>query len=147
MSDDFRAAGGGAKPVITGEMKSSVTRAVSPPDNLIGDRAVDAWKRTIRILIDQGTFEMQDCYLLTEYCNTIQLLHNANQIIKDDGFGEETGTGGDKLNSATKARDKSISQLMRLQVVLKLDANSRIRRGGSGGNKTKGSAGNAFSEF
>lgn len=127
MSTGVRAPGGGRKPNNAGTQVSSVTRAVSPPDELLGEMAVDAWKRTCRILIDNGTFEMEDCYLLMEYCNTVQLLFDANQEIKGDGLGDETAAGGQKLGAAVKARDKYITQLIKLSVVLKLDPNSRMR--------------------
>ncbi|MGG7523119.1 phage portal protein [bacterium BS0013] len=83
--------------------------------------AIDAWKRTCKILINRGSFEMEDCYLLMEYCNTVQLLYDANQEIKADGIGDETAAGGQKMGAAVKARDKYISQLIRLSVVLKLE--------------------------
>ena len=96
-------------------------------------------------MIDRGTFEMEDCYLLMEYCNTIQLLYDANQAIKADGLGDETAAGGQKLGAAVKARDKYIPQLIRLSVVLKLDPNSRVRvhKPGQGQNDGK----NEFDEF
>jgi P27 family predicted phage terminase small subunit len=106
--------------------------------------AIDAWKRTCKILINRGSFEMEDCYLLMEYCNTVQLLYDANQEIKADGLGDETAAGGQKMGAAVKARDKYISQLIRLSVVLKLDPNSRIRKGSPGeGDKSA----NEFDEF
>ncbi|WP_407252623.1 hypothetical protein [Klebsiella michiganensis] len=74
--------GGGRKSNNTGNQVSSLTRAVSPPDELLGDMAIDARKRTCKILINRGTFEMEDCYLLMEYCNTVQLLYDANQKLK-----------------------------------------------------------------
>lgn len=144
MSAGIRAPGGGAKPKNTGPQKGGVTRAVSPPEELMGDMAVDAWNRTIRILIKQG-FEMQDCYFLMEYCNTIQILYDANQEIKDGGLSDETAAGGAKLGSAIKTRDKCISQLIRLSVVLKLDPTSRVRSAPS--NKDKNSNENEFSDF
>lgn len=149
MSTGMRSPGGGRKPNNTGEMKSSLTRAVSPPDELLGDMAVDAWKRTCKILITNGTFEMEDCYLLMEYCNTVQLLYEANQAIKGDGesdgdgMSDSTAAGGKKLGTAIKARALLIPQLIRLSVVLKLDPGSRvIRAGGKGGEKK-----NDFEEF
>lgn len=145
MGTGVRSPGGGRKPNNAGTQVSSVTRAVSPPEELLGDMAVDAWKRTCRLMIDRGNFEMEDCYLLMEYCNTVQLLYDANQEIKGDGIGDETAAGGQKLGAAVKARDKYISQLIRLSVVLKLDPNSRVRvaNPGQGGKE----AGNDFDEF
>lgn len=127
MGSGVRAPGGGRKPNNTGSQTSSLTRAVSPPDELMGERAVDAWRRTCRIMIDRGTFEMEDLYLLLEYCNTVQLLYDANKDIKADGLGDETAAGGQKLGAAVKARDKCITQLIKLSVVLRLDPNSRVR--------------------
>lgn len=127
MGTGVRSPGGGRKPNNSGSQTSSLTRAVSPPDELLGEMAIDAWRRTCKILISNGTFEMEDCYLLMEYCNTVQLLFDANQEIKGDGIGDETAAGGQKLGAAVKARDKYISQLIRLSVVLKLDPNSRAR--------------------
>lgn len=144
MSTGIRSPGGGRKSNNTGMSTSSVTRAVRPPDELLGEMAIDAWKRTCKLMIEVGTFEMEDCYLLMEYCNTVQLLYDANQEIKNDGMGDETAAGGQKLGAAVKARDKLISQLIRLSVVLKLDPGSRvIRNPGKGGEKK----GNEFEEF
>ena len=140
----MRSPGGGRKSNNTGNQVSSLTRAVSPPDELLGDMAIDAWKRTCKILINRGTFEMEDCYLLMEYCNTVQLLYDANQEIKSDGLGDDTAAGGQKLGAAVKARSKYISELIRLSVVLKLDSNSRIRKKQPGDNTNPG---NEFDEF
>ncbi|EJK8060009.1 P27 family phage terminase small subunit [Klebsiella pneumoniae] len=106
--------------------------------------AIDAWKRTCKILINRGTFEMEDCYLLMEYCNTVQLLYDANQEIKSNGLGDDTAAGGQKLGAAVKARSRYISELIRLSVVLKLDPNSRILKKQPGDNdKSSGE----FDEF
>lgn len=145
MGTGVRSPGGGRKPNNAGTQVSSVTRAVSPPDELLGEMAVDAWKRTCRLMIDNGNFEMEDCYLLMEYCNTVQLLFDANQAIKGDGVGDATAAGGQKLGAAVKARDKYISQLIRLSVVLKLDPNSRVRVANPGQGAKE--AGNDFDEF
>ena len=140
----MRSPGGGRKSNNTGNQVSSLTRAVSPPDELLGDMAIDAWKRTCKILINRGTFEMEDCYLLMEYCNTVQLLYDANQEIKKDGLGDDTAAGGQKLGAAVKARSRYISELIRLSVVLKLDPNSRILKKQPGDNdKSSGE----FDEF
>ncbi|EPL2745100.1 P27 family phage terminase small subunit [Klebsiella pneumoniae] len=140
----MRSPGGGRKSNNTGNQVSSLTRAVSPPDELLGDMAIDAWKRTCKILINRGTFEMEDCYLLMEYCNTVQLLYDANQEIKNDGLGDDTAAGGQKLGAAVKARSRYISELIRLSVVLKLDPNSRILKK-QPGDKDKSSG--EFDEF
>lgn len=145
MRTGARSPGGGRKPNNTGTQVSSVTRAVSPPDELLGEMAIDAWKRTCKLMIERGNFEMEDCYLLMEYCNTVQLLYDANQEIKGDGIGDETAAGGQKLGAAVKARDKYITQLIRLSVVLKLDPNSRVRI--NPGQGTKQQAGNEFDGF
>lgn len=145
MGSGVRSPGGGRKSNNSGTQVSSVVRAVSPPPELMGERAVDAWKRTCRLMIDRGHFEMEDVYLLQEYCNTVQLLHNVNEEISESGIGDETAAGGQKLGAAVKARDKYISQLIRLSVVLKLDPNSRVRvtKPGKGQNDDK----NEFNEF
>ncbi|MBC4823558.1 P27 family phage terminase small subunit [Klebsiella pneumoniae] len=144
MSTGMRSPGGGRKSNNTGNQVSSLTSAVSPPDELLGDMAIDAWKRTCKILINRGTFEMEDCYLLMEYCNTVQLLYDANQEIKSDGLGDDTAAGGQKLGAAVKARSRYISELIRLSVVLKLDPNSRILKKQPGDNdKSSGE----FDEF
>lgn len=146
MANGVRAPGGGRKSNNDGTQVSSLTRAVSPPDELMGDMAIDAWRRTCKILINRGSFEMEDCYLLMEYCNTVQLLYDANQEIKDGGLGDDTAAGGQKLGAAVKARDKYITQLIKLSVVLRLDPNSRQRvapGGGKGGSET----GNEFDDF
>ncbi|EDF8718934.1 P27 family phage terminase small subunit [Salmonella enterica] len=144
MGSGVRAPGGGRKSNNTGAQVSSLTRAVSPPDELLGEMAVDAWRRTCKILINRGTFEMEDCYLLMEYCNTVQLLYDANQEIKNDGLGDDTAAGGQKLGAAVKARSKYISELIRLSVVLKLDPNSRVRKKQPGDNTNSE---NEFEEF
>lgn len=145
MTAGVRSPGGGRKPNNTGAQTSSVGRAVVPPKELMGERAVDAWRRTCRIMIDRGHFEMEDVYLLLEYCNTIQLLHDVNDEIRESGIGDATAAGGQKLGAAVKARDKYISQLIRLSVVLKLDPNSRvkIKEPGQGGADGK----NEFDQF
>lgn len=135
MSAGIRSPGAGAKPVNSGVQTKTLTRAVAPPDELMGEMAVDAWKRTCKILVDGGSFAMQDCYLLMEYCNTVQILYDANQEIKNDGMSDETAAGGAKLSAAIKTRDKCISQLIRLSVVLRLDPTSRVRRAGGGPNE------------
>lgn len=61
MSTGVRSPGGGRKRKNTGTQVSSLTRAVSPPDELLGEMAIDAWKRTCKILINRGSFEMEDC--------------------------------------------------------------------------------------
>ncbi len=119
MSTGDAITGGGRKSNNTGNQVSSLTRAVSPPDELLGDMAIDARKRTCKILINRGTFEMEDCYLLMEYCNTVQLLYDANREIKSDGLGDDTAAGGQKLGAAVKARSRYISELIRLSVVVK----------------------------
>lgn len=141
----MRSPGGGRPANNTGNHTSSVTRAVSPPKELLGDMAVDAWKRTIRLMIDRGTFEMDDCYLLMEYCNTVQLLFDANTEIRNDGLGDETAAGGQKMGAAVKARDRYISQLIRLSVILKLSPGSRavVAKPGS----KNGASENEFREF
>ncbi|EHB3786279.1 P27 family phage terminase small subunit [Salmonella enterica subsp. houtenae serovar 17:z29:-] len=144
MGSGVRGPGGGRKSNNTGTQVSSLTRAVSPPDELLGEMAVDAWRRTCKILINRGTFEMEDCYLLMEYCNTVQLLYDANQEIKNDGLGDDTAAGGQKLGAAVKARSKYISELIRLSVVLKLDPNSRVRKKQPGDNTNSE---NEFEEF
>ncbi len=144
MGTGVRSPGGGRKPNNDGMQVSSVTRAVKPPDELLGDIAIDAWRRTCRIMIDRGTFEMEDCYLLMEYCNTVQLLYDANKEIGSDGTSDDTAAGGKKLSAAVKARDKYISQLIRLSVVLKLDPNSRVKTTKPG---EKNAGGNEFDEF
>lgn len=144
MATGMRAPGGGRKANNTGTQTSSVTRAVSPPDELLGEMAIDAWKRTCRLMIDRGNFEMEDCYLLMEYCNTVQLLYDANQEIKGDGLGDETAAGGQKLGAAVKARDRYIAQLIKLSITLKLDPRSReqIKKPGKGADSS-----NEFDEF
>ncbi len=140
----MRSPGGGRKSNNTGNQVSSLTRAVSPPDELLGDMAIDAWKRTCKILINRGTFEMADCYLLMEYCNTVPLLYDANQEIKSDGLDDDTAASGQKLGAPVTARCRYIIELSRLPVVLKMYPNSRILKKQPGDNdKSSGE----FAEF
>lgn len=75
----------------------------------------------------------------------MQLLFDANQEIKDEGVGDETAAGGQKMGAAVKAREKYISQLIRLSVILKLNPGSRVQvaKSGAGG----ASAVNEFEGF
>ncbi|WP_407261515.1 terminase [Klebsiella quasipneumoniae] len=70
-----------------------------------------------KILINRGTFEMEDCYLLMEYCNTVQLLYDANREIKSDGLGDDTAAGGQKLGAAVKARSRYSELILTLRCV------------------------------
>lgn len=140
-----RASGGGRKPKTTGQQKSSITR-INPPAELMGDHAIRAWKQQSKVLIDRGTFEIEDALLLQAYCNSWQLMLDAEVRIAKEGLTIPTADGSEKMHPVVNARDKAVSQLSRLGSLLGLDPLTRMRLTG-GGKGGDGEGGNAFEEF
>ncbi|CAG9423126.1 TPA: phage terminase small subunit P27 family [Providencia alcalifaciens] len=152
MATGIRASGGGRrKNLPTKSGKSSITR-IAPPDELMGDAAIKLWKTQSKILIDRGTFELEDAPLLVAYCNAFQLMLTAEQVIlkhakmdlESGGITEMSGSGGLKKHPAVAVRNDSVSQIARLGSLLGLDPLSRMR---STGAKEKDDDGNEFDEF
>ncbi|EMY0634794.1 phage terminase small subunit P27 family [Providencia alcalifaciens] len=152
MATGIRASGGGRRKNLPAKNgKSSITR-IAPPDELMGDAAIKLWKTQSKILIDRGTFEIEDAPLLVAYCNAFQLMLTAEQVIlkhakmdlESGGITEMSGSGGLKKHPAVAVRNDSVSQIARLGSLLGLDPLSRMR---STGAKEKDDDGNEFDEF
>ncbi|MTC40965.1 MULTISPECIES: phage terminase small subunit P27 family [Providencia] len=152
MATGIRASGGGRhKNLPAKNGKSSITR-IAPPDELMGDAAIKLWKTQSKILIERGTFELEDAPLLVAYCNAFQLMLTAEQVIlkhakadlESGGITEMSGMGGLKKHPAVAVRNDSVSQIARLGSLLGLDPLSRMR---STGAKEKDDDGNEFDEF
>ncbi|MGG4610668.1 phage terminase small subunit P27 family [Providencia sp. Me31A] len=152
MATGIRASGGGRRKNLPAKSgKSSITR-IAPPDELMGDAAIKLWKTQSKILIERGTFELEDAPLLVAYCNAFQLMLTAEQVIlkhakmdlESGGITEASGSGGLKKHPAIAVRNDSVSQIARLGSLLGLDPLSRMR---STGAKEKDDDGNEFDEF
>ncbi|HFS5769939.1 TPA: phage terminase small subunit P27 family [Providencia rettgeri] len=152
MATSIRASGGGRRKNLPAKSgKSSITR-IAPPDELMGDAAIKLWKTQSKILIERGTFELEDAPLLVAYCNAFQLMLTAEQVIlkhakmdlESGGITEMSGSGGLKKHPAIAVRNDSVSQIARLGSLLGLDPLSRMR---SIGAKEKDDDGNEFDEF
>ena len=151
MGTSVRAAGGGRKSNSTAKHKSGLTR-IAPPEELLSDTAIKIWKTQSKILIERGTFELEDAPLLLAYCNSFHLMIVAEKVItnlaKTDkenmGLADLGGTGGLKKHPAIAVRNDCVSQLARLGSLLGLDPLSRIRMIG-GGNDDDNE--NEFDEF
>ena len=113
MAAGIRASGGGRnKNLPAKNSKSSMTR-IAPPAELMGESAIKLWKTQSKILIERGTFELEDAPLLVAYCNA-----------------EMSGSGGLKKHPAVAVRNDSVSQIARLGSLLGLDPLSRMRMTG-----------------
>ncbi|XBS71149.1 P27 family phage terminase small subunit [Acerihabitans sp. KWT182] len=151
MGTSVRAAGGGRKSNSTAKHKSSLTR-IAPPDELMSDTAIKIWKTQSKILIERGTFELEDAPLLLAYCNSFHLMIVAERVIaaqalrdpENKGLADLGGTGGLKKHPAIAVRNDCVSQLARLGSLLGLDPLSRIRMTGSGNDDDDE---NEFDEF
>ncbi|MCL2892484.1 P27 family phage terminase small subunit [Brenneria tiliae] len=151
MGTAMRAAGGGRKRKTTTKNKSGLTR-ISPPPDLMSDTAIRIWKTQSKILIERGTFELEDAPLLLAYCNSFHLMIVAEKVIaaaaerdlENRGLADVGGTGGLKKHPAVAVRNDCVSQLARLGSLLGLDPLSRIRMtGGTDGDEEE----NEFDEF
>lgn len=146
-----RASGGGRKRKSTGQQKSSLTR-INPPDELIDQTAVRVWKTQSKVLIERGTFEVEDAPLLVAYCNSFALMLQAEAMIADahaehGGLVVPTADGSIKKSPYVNVRADAISQLTRTGSLLGLDPLTRIRMMGAGSNDSDTDEGNEFDEF
>ncbi|CNE82731.1 Phage terminase%2C small subunit [Yersinia bercovieri] len=151
MGTAMRAAGGGRKQNSPTKNKSSLTR-IAPPKELLSETAIGLWKTQSKILIERGTFELEDAPLLLAYCNSFHLMITAEKVItklalkdlENLGLADLGGTGGLKKHPAVAVRNDCVSQLARLGSLLGLDPLSRIRMtGGSSPEEEE----NEFDEF
>jgi len=142
-----RASGGGRKRKSSGIQKSSFTR-INPPEELMGEAARRIWKQQSRVLIDRGTFEVEDAPLLQAYCNAWQMMLDAEVRIAKEGFTLPTADGSEKMHPVINVRDKSVQQLSRLGSLLGLDPLTRLRMlGGDGAGDSDQNEVNEFAEF
>lgn len=141
-----RASGGGRKPKTTSQHKSSLTR-INPPEELVGPHAVKMWKQQSKVLIDRGTFEIEDAPLLQAYCNAFQRMLDADIEINKQGLTVLTGDGSTKMNPVINAHSKYAQQFSRFGSLLGLDPLTRLRMLGAGSGEGGGEEGNEFDEF
>ncbi len=146
-----RASGGGRKRKTTTQHKSSLTR-VAPPEELIDQTAVRIWKTQSKVLIERGTFEIEDAPLLVAYCNSFALMLQAEMMITDTqaengGLVVPTSDGSIKKSPYVNVRNDAISQLTRTGSLLGLDPLTRIRMMGAGSGDDGNNEGNEFDEF
>ena len=140
-----RASGGGRKRKTTAQHKSSLTR-INPPDELVGPYAVQMWKQQSKVLIERGTFEIEDAPLLQAYCNAYQRMLDADIEINAQGLTVPTADGSTKMNPVINAQSKYAQQFSRFGSLLGLDPLTRLRMlGGSGEGSSE--EGNEFDEF
>ena len=151
MNNDapVRASGAGRKRKTTAQHKSSLTR-IAPPGELLDQQAVRLWKTQSKVLIDRGTFEIEDAPLLVAYCNSFSLMLQAEMKIadasaEDGGMTVPTADGSWKKSPYIGVRNDCISQLGRLGSLLGLDPLTRIRM--LGGGKDDENTANEFNEF
>lgn len=145
-----RASGGGRKPKTTSQHQSSLTR-IAPPDELVDDTAIRIWKTQSKILIERGTFELEDAPLLVAYCNSFAMMLEAEKKIMDKaaddgGMAIPTADGSWKKSPYVGVRNDCISQLTRTGSLLGLDPLTRIRMLGAGNNGSD-EGGSEFDEF
>lgn len=147
-----RASGGGRKQKTQSQHKSSLTR-IAPPPELVDEMAIKIWKTQSRILIERGTFELEDAPLLVAYSNSFALMLRAEAIINDQehangGMVVPTSDGSIKKSPYVNVRNDCIAQLTRTGSLLGLDPLTRLRMlGAGGGNDDGNSGGNEFDEF
>lgn len=125
-----RASGGGRKRKSLGTQKSSITR-INPPDDLMGEAARRIWKQQSKVLIERGVFEIEDAPLLQAYCNSWQLMLDAEVRIAQEGLTVPTADGSEKMHPVVNVRDKAVAQLSRLGSLLGLDPLTRMRMMGA----------------
>ncbi|WP_246007512.1 phage terminase small subunit P27 family [Halomonas nitroreducens] len=118
-----------------------------PPPELIDETAVRVWKTQSRVLIDRGTFEVEDAPLLIAYCNSFAYMLQAEASITQHGMVVPTADGSIKKSPFVAVRADCIAQLTRTGSLLGLDPLTRIRMLGAGGGGEEGGEGNDFQEF
>ena len=139
-----RASGGGRKRKTTMQHTSSLTR-IKPPAELVDDMAVQVWKTQSKILIERGTFELEDAPLLIAYCNAFAYMLQADAEINSQGLVVPTADGSIKKSPYVNVRNDAVAQLTRTGSLLGLDPLTRLRMLGGG---SEGEAeGNEFDEF
>lgn len=141
-----RASGAGRKRKGSDQHKSSLTR-IAPPDDLIDAVAVRIWKTQSKILIERGTFELEDAPLLIAYCNSFAYMLQAEQQIGAQGMVVPTADGSIKKSPYVGVRNDCIAQLTRTGSLLGLDPLTRLRMLGGGSDGDGNSEGNEFDEF
>ncbi|NWN92286.1 phage terminase small subunit P27 family [Marinobacter adhaerens] len=146
-----RASGGGRKRKTSDKHKSSLTR-INPPDELIDQVAVRVWKTQSKVLIERGTFEIEDAPLLVAYCNSFALMLQAEAMITDKeaehgGLAVPTSDGSIKKSPYVNVRADAISHLTRTGSLLGLDPLTRIRMMGAGSGGDEPGEGNEFDRF
>lgn len=141
-----RASGGGRKRKTQTEHKSSLTR-IAPPDELVDDMAVRIWKTQSKILIERGTFELEDAPLLIAYCNSFAYMLQAEEEIATQGMTVPTSDGSIKKSPYVNVRNDCIAQLTRTGSLLGLDPLTRLRMMGAGSSNDENNGGNEFDEF
>ncbi|EEG85588.1 hypothetical protein PROPEN_02395 [Proteus penneri ATCC 35198] len=80
---------------------------IAPPAELMGESAIKLWKTQSKILIERGTFELEDAPLLVAYCNAFELMLTAEKgyfkqaklDLESGGITEMSGSGGLKKNT------------------------------------------------
>lgn len=149
-SAPVRASGGGRKSKTSLQHKSTLTR-IAPPDELVNGTAIRIWKTQSKILIERGTFELEDAPLLVAYCNSFALMLEAEKKIMDSkaddgGMAIPTADGSWKKSPYVGVRNDCISQLTRTGSLLGLDPLTRIRMLGAGNNGND-EGGTEFDEF
>ncbi|HGJ5869476.1 phage terminase small subunit P27 family [Arsenophonus nasoniae] len=151
MATGIRSSGGGRKRNLPAKKQSNLTR-IAPPEALMGENAVKLWKTQSHILIQRGTFELEDAPLLIAYCNACELMLRAEKVIAEHalrdidsgGITEMGGSGGLKKHPAVSVRNDCVSQIARVGSLLGLDPLSRMRMTGPA---DKNDDGNEFDEF
>lgn len=141
-----RASGAGRKRKTTQQHQSSLTR-IAPPDDLIDAVAVRIWKTQSKILIERGTFELEDAPLLIAYCNSFAYMLQAEREITAQGLVVPTADGSIKKSPFVGVRNDCIAQLTRTGSLLGLDPLTRLRMLGGGSEGDGNSEGNEFDEF
>lgn len=141
-----RASGGGRKRKTTTQHKSSLTR-INPPAELVGPHAVNMWKQQSKILIERGTFEVEDAPLLQAYCNAFQRMLEADIRINTEGLTVSTADGSTKMNPVINAHSKYAQQFSRFGSLLGLDPLTRLRMMGGEGGSGDGDEGNEFDGY
>nr|WP_180323143.1 P27 family phage terminase small subunit [Marinobacter adhaerens] len=119
---------------------------------MIDQVAVRVWKTQSKVLIERGTFEIEDAPLLVAYCNSFALMLQAEAMITDKeaehgGLAVPTSDGSIKKSPYVNVRADAISHLTRTGSLLGLDPLTRIRMMGAGSGGDEPGEGNEFDRF